>query len=362
MRLIGLLIAVVLGIGAFLATMNMQKNPQSAPSSDATRVVEVPKVVVQEVPTVDILVARSAIPVGTAVNEGMLDRQPWPSHLVLEDFVVSDGQDKGVLGLVTRSPFQTREPLIRSKLSNPNDPSFLAAGLDKGMRAVTMAVDTLSSVAGFVFPGDRVDVLINHRVSLGKVDPTDPRSPEQIEDIMEVLIPNVKVIAVDQFATTVAGQGPRVPGSVTVEVSRQDAQRLKLGESKGKLVLALRPLAVEGDNEEDVARPTGMTDLSRITPPSYFPILYDPSGEYSSVVLNPFVEGEDKLSDKKREEIAKTMERAAGTKVAGRPGKPQAMGAGSSSASSNKSAKKDDTTKVTVVRGVQKDQVEVSQP
>lgn len=358
MRLIGLLVAILLGVGAFVLTMNLQKKEET---KETTKVVEVPKVVVQEVPTVDILVARQEIPVGTVINEGMLDRQPWPSHLVLEDFIVSDGQDKNVIGMVARSPFHVREPVIKSKLANPSDPSFLAAGLSGGMRAVTVAVDVLSSVAGFVFPGDRVDVLINHRVSLGKPEGEDGRSSDRGEDIMEVLVPNVKVIAVDQAATSNAGQGAKIPASVTVEVSRQDAQRLKLGESKGKLVLALRPLNSEKDTDE-VVPPTALNDLSRITPPSYYPILYDSSGEYSSVVINPFKEsGNSKLTDKKKQEIRSIMANAAGAGAfSGASGLPKPSGAAAmTQASDGESSSK---SKVMVVHGVQREEVEVTRP
>lgn len=358
MRLIGLLVAILLGVGAFMLTMNLQKKEEK---KDTTKIVEVPKVVVQEVPTVDILVARQEVPVGTPLTEALLDRQPWPSHLVLEDFIVSDGQDKAVVGMVTRSPFRTREPVIKSKLANPNDPSFLAAGLADGMRAVTISVDVLSSVAGFVFPGDRVDVLINHRVFMGVPDPENPRASDKGEDIMEVLVPNVKVIAIDQAATGAAGQPAKVPASVTMEVSRNDAQRLKLGESKGKLVLALRPLNTEKDNDE-ISPPTGLNDLTRIMPPSYYPILYDSSGEYASVVINPFSESGDKqLTDKKKQEIQSVL---ANTRSAGAigisGGLPKASGAAAMAPA--KDSDTDSKAKVSVVHGVQKEEIEVRRP
>jgi pilus assembly protein CpaB len=337
-----------------MVTMNLQKGAEkSGGAPQDVKIVEVPKPVIQEVPTVDILVARQELKIGSTLSEPLIDRQPWPSHLVMEDFIVSDGKDKEVLGMVTRSPLQAREPVMRSKLANPNDPSFLAAGLDKEMRAVTIAVDALSGVAGFVFPGDRVDVMINHRVSLGKEKMSDNRTQERTADIMEVLVPNVKVIATDQAATANASQGIKPSASVTVEVSRVDAQRLKFGESKGKLVLALRPLTSKGE-EEEISRPIGMGDISRITPPSYFPILYDSSGDFAATVINPFKGGRDSRtngaaapSEEKKKEISQAIKSA---QAASQDDAPAAES--KAPASSN----------ILIIRGVQKENMEVKQP
>lgn len=343
MRLIGLLIAIVLGVGTFLLATKFTKKDEGP----KTKIVEVVKEVPQEVPTVDVFVARAGIPVGTTLDSSSFDCQPWPSHLILDSFIVSDGKScegKDLIGLVTRSAFQAREPIIRSKLSNPSDPGFLAAGLPEGMRAVTISVDLLSSVAGFIFPGDRVDVLINHRVDLGPENPEDPNSRPLIKEIMEVLLPDIKIIAVDQMAS-IQGQGARVPASVTVEVSKQDAQKLKLGEARGRLTLALRPLAPKGEEgpdgkpaeqeEEDLARPTGVNDLTRILPPEYFPVLYSGDGDYTIAEMG-------KNASAVPPEVKARM--------------------GMISNQSDAPAKKDDTADVRIVRGVAFEDVEVKRP
>jgi pilus assembly protein CpaB len=276
----------VIAIGAFLFFRSFFGGAE--PPKEKVVVVEKPVVQVQEVPTVDILVARQVIPVGTKIKPEMIDRQPWPSHLVLPGFVVSDGkQDSDISGLVARAPFQAREPVIRTKLANPNDPSFLAAALPEGKRAITVSVDALSGVAGFIFPGDHVDMMINQQVSLGPIDPANPGGAKLTEQIVEVLVPNVKVIAIDQAAAVDAAQGIRVPSTLTLEVTRAQAQKIKLGEQRGKLVMALRPFEKEEDDAE-LPRPTTQADLSRTVPPSYFPVLYESEVQYPTAIINPF--------------------------------------------------------------------------
>lgn len=351
MRIVGLLIAIVLGIGAFIVTMKFTQKPQE----EQVKVVEVPVVQVQEVPQVDILVARSTISVGTKVEAQHIDRQPWPSHLVLPDFIVSDGEkDTDITGMVTRGTFQAREPIIRTKLANPNDPSFLAAALEPGMRAVTISVDMLSSVGGFVFPGDRVDVLLNHQVETGYLKPTDERGREQ-ESVVELLSANLKVIALDQQASIQDGQGPRVPSSITLEVNRQEAQKLKLAESLGRLTLALRSFDPEDPNKADDGQTTPVTkaDITDIVPPSYFPILYKSNG-YKTLVIDPFADGDDQLKNAEGD-IKTQMKNHMKNLNATMPG----LGGSSASAMAGSG---ESETKIKVVRGVSKEEVGVDRP
>src|SRR5580658_4035513 len=99
----------------------------------------------------------------------MLYIQTWPKHLKLDDMVEANpSEPSGLLKMVARTPFTKGEPIMLSRLANEKDPSFLAASLPKGMRVVTIAVDQVSGVAGFIFPGDRVDVIITHDISLSQ--------------------------------------------------------------------------------------------------------------------------------------------------------------------------------------------------
>jgi pilus assembly protein CpaB len=259
MRLIGILIAIVLAATMGLAVLKLAGNKDK-------NVVVNPTPAQQQVSTVDVLVAAKEIPVGTALTPDMVDRQPWPSNLVLDQFIVGGGKDANIMGMVTRSHFQAREPLIMNKLANPNDPSFLAAALPEGMRAVTMQTDAVSSVAGFVFPGDHVDIIFTHDKPVDEDElsrKTVLARQQQQPKVSETLLTDIKVLAVDQRSATGNNEKLVVPVTVSLEMSKAQAQQLRLAEKKGTLALALRSLK-DKDNM-DVAAPTEEDNITRLS-------------------------------------------------------------------------------------------------
>lgn len=286
MRFIGIIIAIALAITvgiavlkftggsketATVATSQGEVPPAApgAPADNAGGVVANPQAPVTEVPTVNILVASKDIPVGTVIEDSSyFDQQPWPKHLVLNQFITAD-QAPNVIKMVARAPFLAREPLILSKLANPNDPSFLAAMLPEGMRVVTIATDAPASIAGFAFPGDRVDVLYTHEVEKPKpqaqpnADGSTPTytAPEK-QRVTEILVSNVKVLAVDQRSTSAAADKLVVPTTVSIEVAAADAQKIRLGEREGSLALALRSL--KDEKKVDSYTPTLPSDITAV--------------------------------------------------------------------------------------------------
>lgn len=277
MRLIIFFVAIALAAGAFVLTSQLQSKPKET----AIPVTEV-KTVVQDVPKVLIYTAKQDIQIGTIIKPEMLDLADYPKNLLLEGMVQGEpNAPTDIVNMVARTPFVKGEPIFMSKLANEKDPSFLAASLPKGMRVVTIAVDTVSGVGNFVFPGDRVDVLITHDVVLEKkLDTPAVGQPaaEKKSPITEVLLPNVRIMAVNQKSVLRGNEPPTPLSNVSIEVSAQDAQKLRLTESgNGRLSLALRSLKDRDENE--LSRPTGVGDLSRLTPPAYFPVLYDASGK-----------------------------------------------------------------------------------
>lgn len=231
------------------------------------------------VATVDVLVARTDIPVGTTITASMVDKQPWPRNLVLDGFVTEASGGMDVVGMVARGDIKAREPLLRGKLAKQEEPGFLAASLSKGMRAVTVAVDSVSGVAGFLFPGDHVDVLLTHSLpqQAGELMSGSHRGGgaavggmggQQSATTSEVLLPNIKVLAVNVRKTSglsdVASRLPmadtEAPGNVTLEMSQDDAKRIRLAEKNGTLSLALRSLQDIKDN--NAGSPVTLFDLS----------------------------------------------------------------------------------------------------
>lgn len=262
MRFIFFIIIAVLSIVAGVVAMSLSsKEPepvvaQESPVRDAS------------VNAVNILVAKSDIPVGTIINSSMVDTQPWPENLLLDNFILAEKDNESVIGKVARSAVQAHEPFIKSKLANPNDPGFLAAGLPPGMRAITVAVDAISGVAGFVFPGDRVDLLFVHNVPAAikkdEVD-SDPTGTAhyaggELPSFAEVLASNVRVLAVNVREGDPSKPSAVSPNNVTLEVSDNMVQQIRLAEKKGVLSLSLRSIH---DDNTTVPNPTVLSDLSK---------------------------------------------------------------------------------------------------
>jgi len=258
MRLIFMFIAFALAAGAFVVTMHFVSSNKE--SSQPQMVVE-PSKQVQEEPTVDVYTAKEDIPIGTVITQDMLDFHPWPKNLLLPDMVPVDPSRMGELvKMIARTPFQKGEPIIMNRLANANDPSFLAASLDKGMRLITVAVDVVSGAGGFVFPGDRVDVLITHDVANGELD---DKKEEVKEPVTEVLVSDVRVMATNQKSTAHGGDPPVVPTNISLEVSPDNAQKIRLAESaNGHLSVTLRSL--KDRDTATVSRPSATADLSAV--------------------------------------------------------------------------------------------------
>ncbi len=220
------------------------------------------------VKTVNIYVASQPIPIGTTITQDMIGIQPWPEHLVLDGFIHADG-GPSIIGEVARAPFQAQEPFLSSKLANPSDPNFLAGSLPKGMRVLTIQTNEIEGIAGFIFPGDHIDVLLTHQIQKWVSPPASvggkALAPHQEADaVTETLLTNVLVLAVDQHSTSSNAVDKNgnliIPRSISLMVSPTDAQRLRLGAQKGTLTLALRSL-----QDKESADPLTITTSSDIT-------------------------------------------------------------------------------------------------
>ena len=258
MRFIGIIIALVLALVAGIAVLSFTGK------EDKQEVLVNPQAPNINIERVNVLTAAQDIPVGTKIESTMVDRQGWPKHLVLEQFI-TENDAASVIDTVSRGAFLKGEPLIRSKLANKDDPSFLAAMLPEGMRVVTIQTDAVSGLAGFVFPGDRVDVLFTHEIEAPAAQPIPGTSETMGGDepptrLTEVLVSDIKVLAVDQKSTAAGDKELKAPTTVSVEVTAQDAQRIRLASIRGTLALALRSLK-DKDIKTDVP-PTREADIS----------------------------------------------------------------------------------------------------
>ena len=130
-----------------------------------------PKAVAQKpVPTgPKVIVATRSLPVGTIWTADAIRYQPWPSELIeAAYFIQKEGEPdatSNLIGTVVRNNITAGQPVTQGSLVSPGDRGFLAAALGPGMRAVSVPVSALTGVAGFVFPGDRVDLVLTQNVN-----------------------------------------------------------------------------------------------------------------------------------------------------------------------------------------------------
>ena len=237
---------LVLLIGALLiagVTAVMAKNMfsgASAPTAAATPVV--PK-------GPEVLVATRALPVGTIIDAEAFRFRPWPQGLVQEQYFIRgapNADPSSLIGTVVRNEISAGQPLTRGAVIRPGERGYLAAALGPGMRAVTVGVSTTSGVAGFVFPGDRVDIVLTQEVSGG-----GDGEPLRVS---ETIIRNIRVLAVDQRINTRDENGNQVArrtSSVTFEATPKIAEKIAVAQRIGSLSLSLRSLA---DNTAELER------------------------------------------------------------------------------------------------------------
>jgi len=203
-----------------------------------------------------VLVAKKALPVGTIIDADSFTLQPWPKELMQSAYYVEgqpDGDPKKLMGTVVRYAITAGQPVTRGSLVGPNDRGFLAAALGAGMRAVTVPVNVSTGVAGFVFPGDHVDMVLTQSVQGGGDGPA--------LKVSETIIRNLRVLATDQRITDKDDDGKtqvKVFANVTLEVTPRIAEKIAVAQSLGTLSLSLRSLA---DNTADIERAVAAGDV-----------------------------------------------------------------------------------------------------
>ncbi|MGV3770257.1 MAG: Flp pilus assembly protein CpaB [Sphingobium phenoxybenzoativorans] len=238
---------VALLVGALviaIATALIARNMFSASGSPLVNAAAMP----DGPDTPHVLVAVKALPVGTIVDAESFRFQPWPKDLVEEAYYLQGKVNpQSLAGSVIRNPITTGQPLTQGALINPGDRGFLAAALGAGMRAITVPVNAQSSVSGFIFPGDRVDMVLTQSVVGGG-------DGEPLK-VSETIVRNVRVLATDQRTDVLGPDGkPQVQAftNVTLEVTPKIAEKVAVAQTVGALSLSLRSLA-DNASELDAA-------------------------------------------------------------------------------------------------------------
>jgi len=241
-KLVLLLGALIIAVGTAFAARSMFAG-NAAPEAVAAPEPTGPKV----------LVAQRALPSGTIITADALGYQQWPEELVQDAYFLDGESDVNqLLGTVVRYPVTAGEPVTQGSLVSPGDRGFLAAALGPGMRAVTVPVSARTGVGGFVFPGDRVDLVLTQTVE-GEGRPLQAA---------ETVLRNLRVLATDQSTEQVTDeQGKtmvRAFRTVTLEVTPKIAEKIAVAQTVGTLSLVLRSIA---DNQAELERAIAAGDV-----------------------------------------------------------------------------------------------------
>ncbi len=193
---------------------------------------------VKKAEQVQVLIAKVDLPAGTLLTEKHLGWQPWPDADLPKSYVVKKPGEAGEIavkayfGAVVRQGITLGAPVLVGAVVKPGERGFLAAVLHPGMRAVAVPVNATTGAAGFIFPGDRIDLILTHTISRDDV----------VRRVSETVLTNVRVIAVDQSANDQIGKA-KVAKSVTLEVTPKQVEVVNVVRTLGSLSLSLRALA-----------------------------------------------------------------------------------------------------------------------
>ena len=189
--------------------------------------------------TVDVLVAKSDIGLGQTVTAEAVQWQTWPAATASNSFIRRNDRPDAttqIAGSIARAPFIAGEPIREPKLVKANGSGFMAAILPAGMRAVSTEISPETGAGGFILPNDHVDVILSRR----------DRAQEKVTGVeahtSEIILSNVRVLAIDQAVEEKNGQRVVVGKTATLELSPRQADTLALSRQLGTLSLALRSL------------------------------------------------------------------------------------------------------------------------
>jgi pilus assembly protein CpaB len=196
-----------------------------------------------------IVVAAKPLRFGNELTAQHLREIPWP------DTDLPNGSFAKVADLLTGkrvvlTPIEVNEPVLGTKVTGPGQRATLSSMLRDGLKAFTVRVNDVDGVAGFVLPGDRVDVALTRQV-------------DKTLATTDIVLQNARVLAIDQVADERTDK-PSVAKAVTLEVDVVGAQKLSLSATIGTLSLVLRKA---GDSNAEYTRRVSLRDLENATTP-----------------------------------------------------------------------------------------------
>lgn len=204
-------------------------------TSQPAQVVEQRKTVIEKMPTVEILVAKTSMPVGARLNEEALEWKQWPEDAMVEGLIRKDERPDALVelnGAVVRLPMFNGEPVRGEKIVD-SSARVMSALLPAGKRAIATEISVATSAGGFILPNDRVDVIMVRR------------NPGGDGFVTEVILSNVRILAIDQRVEESAdGSRTAVGSTATLELDPQQAKIITVAQQMAdRLTLSLRSVA-----------------------------------------------------------------------------------------------------------------------
>jgi len=238
-KLVLLIVALIIGGGTVILARSMMTGPRGAASGVTTAAPL----------TEEVLVAARDLPAGTLIKDTDLKWQPWPKITENSGLAVKGKNEMPeYVGAVVRQGMRMGEPIMAGRVVRAREQGFMAAVLNAGMRAVSVPVTPAGGVAGFVFPGDHVDVIVTHQLNR-KTD----MNPDG-HRVSETILTNVRVLALDQRINDQLME-PKIAQIATLEVTSKQAETLALVTQIGTLSLALRSLALGPEEPPGIQTP-----------------------------------------------------------------------------------------------------------
>ncbi|HEY5107126.1 MAG TPA: Flp pilus assembly protein CpaB [Caulobacteraceae bacterium] len=282
LRIVILSVAAVAAIGLALLVRNMTmaKTPTQAVIVAAA-----------QKPMIRVLVAARDLPVGTRLKDGDLAWQGWPADSLNASYITDGGRPapsltgadaaataakdlvtnggpamEALKGAVVRDALVKGEPMVRGKVVIAGQGGFMSVMVKPGMRAMAIPVNAETGAGGFVQPGDRVDLLSAHQ---------DASTKSGGGFVSQIVVSNVRVLAVDQ-TTDPAKNGRFIVGStVTLEIPADATQPVAEARARGGMALALRSYADMGGDPGGAVQggPAGEVQMIKGGTPSEVAVL-----------------------------------------------------------------------------------------
>jgi pilus assembly protein CpaB len=228
--------------------------------------------VAEKLPTVEVLVAKTDIQLGQAVKAEDLQWQTWPSATASSAFIRRDSRPDAqtqIAGSIARVPLMQGEPIREQKLVKADGSGFMAAILPSGMRAVSTEISAETGAGGFILPNDRVDIVLTRRLKNPDGANNNNNGQTGGNDLIlsEVILTNIRVLAIDQAPKEKDGQNAVLGKTVTLELRPDQVATLSASRQGGTLTLALRSIAdanaSDGTAEDQALKRPGGVNVIR---------------------------------------------------------------------------------------------------